>query len=138
MTGNLGGLKVELTREDLLWLVQNSNGNGHSEPRYGDPVDEGNHAPMDELTAIEEHLNKRNPGAFVDQKDLIAEANAARAAAYRAFALHGAAAAAVLVDDPHEGVPCAAPAVDPGVGDPNVTPVPPVTPVVPTPIPGAF
>jgi hypothetical protein len=126
MTGTLGGLTVDLTREDLLWLVQNSNGNGKHELHYGEPLPEP-HAPMDELTAIEENLNKREANAFVDQEDLVNEARAARAAAYAAFALNGAAQTPLAGDDPHEGVPVSAP----------VSPTPD-SPAVPTPIPGAF
>jgi len=125
MIGTLGGLKIELSKEELLWLVQNSNGNGKHEPRYGDPVDEGNHAPMDELTAIEEHLNKRNPGAFLDQEDLVNEAEAARAEAYARFALNGAGRSVVVMDDQHEGVPVAAEAPVPAAPE---SPVPQTSP----------
>lgn len=101
MKGILGGLSVELSRDDLLWLLQQHNGAGFG-MHYGSPLPEP-HAPMDELTAIEERLDKRNRGAFVDDGD--GGSNEARAAGEAA--------------------------VDPGAGDPDVIPVPSTLPATP-------
>lgn len=116
MIGTLGGLKIELSKEELLWLVQNSNGNGNGHsydpnaPQVGGSYGGGHEPhglsdiPLDEQSALEEALNGRNPGAFMDREDLVNEANAARAA-YAGFALNGAAQAVAAPGDQHEGVP---------------------------------